>query len=61
MTYTVKKPKPISEYTRLLKKFAHLDESDLREFQKMVGQRFAHILALTRLKNEAGNSAASSI
>jgi hypothetical protein len=40
------------EYTRLLKKFSHLDESDVKEFQKMVDQRFVHLGALTRLKEE---------
>jgi pyruvate/2-oxoacid:ferredoxin oxidoreductase beta subunit len=52
LTYPVKKPKPVTEYTRLLKKFSHLDESDVKEFQKMVDQRFAHLGALTRLKEE---------
>ena len=57
LTYPVKKPKPVTEYTRLLKKFSHLDESDMKEFQKMVDQRFAHLEALTRLKEEGVSAA----
>jgi phenylglyoxylate dehydrogenase beta subunit len=48
LTHPVKKPKPVAEYARLLKKFSHLDENDLKEFQRMVNQRFAHIHALTK-------------
>lgn len=47
LTYSVEKPKPITEYLSLLKKFSHLDESDKDEFQRLVDRRFARIKALT--------------
>ncbi len=34
MTQTVKKPKPVSNYTELIKKFAHLSEKDLEILYK---------------------------
>jgi pyruvate/2-oxoacid:ferredoxin oxidoreductase beta subunit len=49
LTYPVKKPKPITDYIHLLKKFSHLDESDMNEFQRVVAERFEHLRALTRL------------
>ena len=33
ITYTVDKPKPITEYTKLLKKFAHLEKADLQSYR----------------------------
>ena len=50
LTHAVEKPKPIAEYTKLLKKFAHLNEQDLDELQKIVNKRFNQIKALTRLE-----------
>jgi phenylglyoxylate dehydrogenase beta subunit len=50
LTHVVDKPKPISEYTGLLKKFAHLDEKDVEELQRLVDKRFNQIKALTQLQ-----------
>jgi pyruvate/2-oxoacid:ferredoxin oxidoreductase beta subunit len=50
LTHTVENPKPISEYTGLLKKFSHLDEKDLEELQRIVNKRFNRIKALTRME-----------
>lgn len=52
LTHVVEKPKPITEYTKLLKKFAHLDQQELDELQKIVNKRFNHIRALTRMERE---------
>jgi phenylglyoxylate dehydrogenase beta subunit len=52
LTYEVEKPRPIVAYTRLLKKFAHLEEKDLEELQRLVNNRFHQIKALTRLALE---------
>jgi len=50
MTHVVEKPKPITEYTALLKKFAHLDKEELDELQKIVNKRFDRIRALTMME-----------
>jgi phenylglyoxylate dehydrogenase beta subunit len=49
LTVEVEKPKPVGEYARLLKKFAHLDKQDLEGLQTIVDKRFNHIKALTRI------------
>jgi phenylglyoxylate dehydrogenase beta subunit len=49
ITHEVKNPKPVSHYVKLLKKFAHLDEEDLEDLQRVVDQRFQQIRALTSL------------
>lgn len=49
LTREVRNPKPIGHYVKLLKKFAHLDEEDLKSLQKMVDQRFQQLKALTGL------------
>ncbi len=53
ITHRVDRREPITEYTRLLKKFAHLEKADLEEFQGIVDRRFHHIEALTRMVQEA--------
>jgi len=50
LTHVVEKPKPITEYTKLLKKFAHLDQQELDELQRIVNKRFNHIKALTKME-----------
>jgi pyruvate/2-oxoacid:ferredoxin oxidoreductase beta subunit len=50
LTHVVEKPKPISAYAGLLKKFAHLDEKDMEDLQRHVDQRFNRIKALTQLQ-----------
>ena len=49
LTHEVERPKPVGAYTSLLKKFAHLDEQDLDELQKVVDKRFHLVKALTKL------------
>jgi len=49
LTHKVDNPKPISEYTRLLDKFAHLDNEGLEELQGIVDKCFQRIKALTGL------------
>ncbi|OGP53464.1 MAG: hypothetical protein A2Y65_06990 [Deltaproteobacteria bacterium RBG_13_52_11] len=49
LTKEVEKPKPISEYTKLLKKFSHLEKEDFEELQRIVDKRFRHIKALTKI------------
>jgi phenylglyoxylate dehydrogenase beta subunit len=49
ITCPVDEPKPVSHYTRLLKKFAHLQEEDMEELQRVVDKRFRQLKALTTL------------
>lgn len=51
VTVDVDKPKPISEYTRLLKKFGHLEDEGLEELQRIVDKRFHRIKELTTIKS----------
>ena len=53
LTHRVDRPKPVTAYTKLLKKFAHLEKADLEELQGIVDKRFNTIEALTKLKLEA--------
>ena len=54
LTHEIDKPKPISEYTRLLKKFAHLEAEDIESLQGVVDKRFRRIKALTKIEKEEG-------
>lgn len=47
ITHTVKKVKPISEFTRLMGRFSHLDKEQIGRFQAIVDSRFAFLQALT--------------
>jgi pyruvate/2-oxoacid:ferredoxin oxidoreductase beta subunit len=49
LTYEVSNPKPIRHYAGRLKKFAHLDEGDMEDLQRVVDGRFRQIKALTGL------------
>ena len=46
MTVEVANPKPITEFTKLMKKFSHLKEDGLAELQKQVDDRMALLKAL---------------
>ena len=46
LTHEVAAPKPIQEYIRLIRKFSHLKETDIDEFQKMVDRKYAVIKKL---------------
>ena len=58
LTHPVEKPKPISDYLGLLKKFSHLDDSDKKEFQRVVDERFARLKSLAGSLKEEGVSVA---
>ena len=45
-TVEVASPKPITEYTKLLRKFSHLKEEGLAELQKQVDERYALLKTL---------------
>jgi hypothetical protein len=45
----VEKPKPIDEYIKLMRKFSHLDEADIEEFQRVVEERFEQTKALAKM------------
>ncbi len=49
-THTIRKPKPIVAYFNLMAKFDHLNETEIKEFQQLVNQRFATVKALTEMK-----------
>jgi pyruvate/2-oxoacid:ferredoxin oxidoreductase beta subunit len=42
-------PKPIQDFTKLVRKFAHMKEADLNYFQQIVNQRYALIKGLSEL------------
>jgi phenylglyoxylate dehydrogenase beta subunit len=46
-TYTVDKPKPVSEYFKLMGKFNHLVETDMEAFEQLINRRFANLKSLT--------------
>ena len=50
-THRVKRPKPITEYFKLIRKFDHLDEAGIEQFQQLVNRRFATVRSLTEMKN----------
>jgi pyruvate/2-oxoacid:ferredoxin oxidoreductase beta subunit len=40
MTVTVANPKPVTELTKLMRKFSHLDENGMAELQQIVDERY---------------------
>jgi pyruvate/2-oxoacid:ferredoxin oxidoreductase beta subunit len=50
-THTVRKPKSVTEYFKLMGKFNHLDKSDIEAFQQLLDKRFENIRALTEMKS----------
>jgi pyruvate/2-oxoacid:ferredoxin oxidoreductase beta subunit len=46
LTHEVANPKPIQELTKLVRKFSHLKEADLRRFQEIVNERYAFLKAV---------------
>ncbi|MDZ7698320.1 MAG: thiamine pyrophosphate-dependent enzyme [Deltaproteobacteria bacterium] len=49
-THDVKRPKPISEYLKTMKKYSHLDSEKVGEVQSLVDKRFATIKSLTMMR-----------
>ena len=48
-TQDISNPKPVSEYTRLIGKFSHLQRSEIEELQQMVNERVNMIKSLVAL------------
>jgi pyruvate/2-oxoacid:ferredoxin oxidoreductase beta subunit len=46
LTHEVSSPKPIQEYLKPIRKFSHLKEADIAEFQQMVDRKYAVIRRL---------------
>ena len=49
---TSKKPKPVKEYTKLIKKFNHLSEQELDILQKDIDYEYSILKAMTELEIE---------
>ena len=54
LTQRIKKPEPIEDYTRLIGKFSHLTEDELKGFQRSVDARYGQIEALCSLSQIKG-------
>lgn len=55
LTCEVTDPKPIKEFTQMMRRFEHLTEDDLKRLQKEVDSRFNLIKGLTSIKFNAGD------
>jgi pyruvate/2-oxoacid:ferredoxin oxidoreductase beta subunit len=53
-TRETKKPKPIGEYTKLIKKFAHLDEKGVERLQKDVDFNYSLLSRLSGKCEQGG-------
>jgi pyruvate ferredoxin oxidoreductase beta subunit len=53
-THLPKKPRPITEFLRLMRKFDHLDEGEVQEVQALVNKRLATIRSLTEMSAREG-------
>ena len=42
-THRIEKPKPIKDYCRMMGRFSHLKEEELKQLQKVVDRRYALI------------------
>ena len=47
LTHTVASPRPVTEYTKLIRKFRHLNEEELARLQEEVNSNFAFLRHLT--------------
>ena len=47
LTHTVASPRPVTEYTKLIRKFRHLNEEELVRLQEEVDSNFAFLRHLT--------------
>ena len=54
LTQTVANPEPISKYTKLFKKYGHLNEAELAHVQQDVDQKFAFLKHLTEFGKDEG-------
>ena len=55
LTYQVKNPKPIQEFTKLMGRFSHLRDEDYESLQDMVDSRLRLIERLVRISEEESN------
>ena len=53
LTQTVANPKPISDYTKMIKKFSHFTKEELDTFQEQVNENYSFLKHLTERKEEA--------
>jgi pyruvate/2-oxoacid:ferredoxin oxidoreductase beta subunit len=60
ITVEVAQPKPITEFTKLMRKFSHFEEADIAALQEEVNRRFALLKALCDASKEGEKSAAQS-
>ncbi|MGD0795834.1 MAG: thiamine pyrophosphate-dependent enzyme [Dehalococcoidales bacterium] len=60
ITVEVAQPKPITEFTKLMRKFSHLKEADLAALQEEVNRRFALLKTLCDAAKEGEKSAVQS-
>jgi pyruvate/2-oxoacid:ferredoxin oxidoreductase beta subunit len=51
-TVEVANPKPVTELTKLMRKFSHLDEKGLNDLQNTVNERYSLIKALCEANKE---------
>ncbi len=51
-TLEVANPRPITEFTKLMRKFSHLDENGLNDLQKTVNERYSLIKHLCEINKE---------
>ncbi|HEY97930.1 MAG TPA: pyruvate synthase subunit PorB [Dehalococcoidia bacterium] len=51
-TLEVASPKPVGEFTKLMRKFSHLDENGMKDLQRTVDERFALIKGLCEVYKE---------
>ena len=45
----------MTEYFKLMRKFSHLNETEIEDFQQLVNKRYSQIKALTTLGNGSGS------
>jgi pyruvate/2-oxoacid:ferredoxin oxidoreductase beta subunit len=50
LTHEVASPRPVQEFIKLVRKFSHLKEADIADFQRMVDRRYAVIKELCLVK-----------
>jgi len=50
-THFTEKPKPISEYIKLMRKYSHLTEENVDQLQGLIDKRFDRVKLLTEMRN----------
>ena len=49
MTYPIAKPRPVEEFTKLMGRFGHLNQEELREIKEMIDERVTFIEKLCKM------------